>query len=127
MLHATDKPFIQNGQDYPALKKNTNWVNGIVGAMKVECRDDIAELKKRGYVIISVPGVFWLNSDEDFRNETSLDGAGETPNTTDIVMRQLMSMREEKHFPRLKRSSLKGAASLNRCFWSNYSPNHRIL
>ena len=64
MLHATDKPFIQNGQDYPAPKIPTDWGNGIVEAVKVECRDDIAELKKRGYVIISVPCVFWLNSDE---------------------------------------------------------------
>ena len=114
MLHATDKILIQNKEDYPAPKTSTDWGNGVVEPVKVECRGDIAGLKKRGYVIICVPGVFWLNSEEEFRNETSLNGAGDAPNTTDIVMRQLMSMSEENHFPKLKRGSLKGAATLNR-------------
>ena len=111
-MHHADNLFSQIGDDYPEITIPKGWGHGKVEAAQITCWDHVTAIKNMGFYLICVPSVFWNTKDEEFRNKTSL--ADDSPNTTDIVMRQLMHMSEDNHYPKLKRKSLAGGPNLDR-------------
>ena len=87
----------------PRPKSPHGWGNGPVKPVTVECLDDIDEVTARGYVVVRAASTLWKHSEEDFRFDTSRTPGGKTPNSTDIVMRQLInpSRWADKRYKRL--------------------------
>ena len=98
--------------DRPLITIPKGWGYGAVESVQVTCQDHISEIENKGFNIICVPSLYWKASDDEFRSKTSMDD--DRPNTTDVVMRQMMHASIDNHIPKLKRKSLLGGPIMNR-------------
>ena len=111
-MHSADKRYlaVDIDGDVPPFTTPHDWGNAPNVRETVNSWDDVKRIEGETHVIVCSPGHFYRSCDDEFRDETTSDAG--SVNTTDVVMRQLMSKSHVKRNPKLRRKSLIGAATL---------------